>query len=63
MGRRFRKDILYAPFCQFPRRLVLFSYNQDVGARTLMSPLELPVGVITAMLGGPFFLWLLTRAR
>ena len=33
----------------------------DVAARTLMAPLELPVGVITAMLGGPFFLWLLTR--
>ena len=26
----------------------------DVAARTLMAPLELPVGVITAMLGGPF---------
>ena len=35
----------------------------DVGARTLMAPVELPVGVITAMLGGPFFLWLLIRDR
>ena len=35
----------------------------DVGARTLMAPVELPVGVITAMLGGPFFLWLLIRNR
>lgn len=35
----------------------------DVVARTLMSPMELPVGIITAMLGGPFFLWLLTRIR
>ena len=33
----------------------------DVAARTLMAPQELPVGVITAMLGGPFFLWLLVR--
>jgi len=33
----------------------------DVGARTLLSPLELPVGIITAMIGGPFFLWLLVR--
>ena len=33
----------------------------DVGARTIMSPVELPVGVITAMLGGPFFMWLLIR--
>jgi iron complex transport system permease protein len=33
----------------------------DLGARTLMAPLEIPVGVITALLGGPFFLWLLVR--
>jgi iron complex transport system permease protein len=33
----------------------------DLGARTLLAPLEIPVGVITAMLGGPFFLWLLVR--
>jgi iron complex transport system permease protein len=33
----------------------------DVIARTVISPMELPVGVITAMLGGPFFLWLLVR--
>ena len=24
-----------------------------------MAPTELPVGIITALLGGPFFLWLL----
>jgi iron complex transport system permease protein len=35
----------------------------DVAARTVLSPMELPVGVITAMLGGPFFLWLLVRNR
>jgi len=33
----------------------------DLGARTVMAPLEIPVGVITALLGGPFFLWLLVR--
>jgi iron complex transport system permease protein len=33
-------------------------------ARTVMAPLELPVGIVTAMLGGPFFLYLLkTRQR
>ena len=31
----------------------------DTLARTLLAPVELPVGVITAILGGPFFLWLL----
>jgi iron complex transport system permease protein len=35
----------------------------DVIARTAISPMELPVGVITAMLGGPFFLWLLVRKK
>jgi iron complex transport system permease protein len=31
----------------------------DVVARTMFAPLELPVGVVTAIIGGPFFLWLL----
>ncbi|HTQ79207.1 MAG TPA: iron ABC transporter permease [Thermoanaerobaculia bacterium] len=31
----------------------------DAGARVVMAPAELPVGVVTALLGGPFFLWLL----
>jgi iron complex transport system permease protein len=33
----------------------------DALARSIMAPLELPVGVITALIGGPFFLWLLIR--
>jgi len=33
----------------------------DTLARTVLAPVELPVGVITAFLGGPFFLWLLLR--
>lgn len=33
----------------------------DLIARTVMAPIELPVGVVTAMIGGPFFLWLLLR--
>ena len=33
----------------------------DTLARTVMAPTELPVGIITALLGGPFFLWLLLR--
>lgn len=35
----------------------------DTAARTLWSPLELPVGIITSFLGAPFFLWLLLRRR
>ncbi|MBM3780303.1 MAG: iron ABC transporter permease [Acidobacteria bacterium] len=33
----------------------------DVVARTLLAPVEVPVGIITAVIGGPFFLWLLVR--
>lgn len=33
----------------------------DTAARTLLAPTELPVGVITALLGGPFFILLLKR--
>ncbi|MCD4748990.1 MAG: iron ABC transporter permease [Thermoanaerobaculales bacterium] len=33
----------------------------DTLARSVIAPVELPVGVITAFLGGPFFLWLLVR--
>lgn len=33
----------------------------DTVARTALSPSEFPVGVITALVGGPVFLWLLTN--
>lgn len=35
----------------------------DAVARVIVVPAELPIGVITALLGGPFFLWLLLRLR
>jgi len=35
----------------------------DVGARMIIAPSELPVGVITSLLGGPFFIWLLATTR
>jgi ABC-type Fe3+-siderophore transport system permease subunit len=35
----------------------------DLIARTAAAPGELPVGIVTAFLGGPFFLWLLRRSR
>ncbi|WP_438271651.1 FecCD family ABC transporter permease [Streptomyces phaeochromogenes] len=31
----------------------------DLAARTLMPPLEIPVGALTALVGGPYLLWLL----
>lgn len=33
----------------------------DLAARIVMAPLEIPVGVVTALIGGPFFLWLLVK--
>ncbi len=35
----------------------------DLGARTALAPAEVPVGVITGAVGGPFFLLLLVRSR
>lgn len=35
----------------------------DTAARTIFAPTEIPVGVITALLGGPFFIVLLKRKR
>ncbi len=40
----------------------MFLVLADAAARTVLSPVELPVGIITAMTGGPFFIYLL-RAR
>ena len=35
----------------------------DVLARVVLSPQELPVGIVTALVGAPFFLWVLRRAK
>jgi iron complex transport system permease protein len=35
----------------------------DVLARVLLAPQEIPVGIITALAGAPFFLWVLRRSR
>lgn len=35
----------------------------DLAARTVLAPEEIPVGAVTALLGGPFFLYLLRRQR
>lgn len=41
----------------------IFLVVADLAARSLMSPAELPVGIITALVGGPFFIYLLRRTR
>lgn len=35
----------------------------DVIARVVLAPQELPVGIVTALAGAPFFLWILRRAK
>jgi iron complex transport system permease protein len=40
-----------------------FLVMADLLARSVVPPAELPVGIVTAFLGGPFFLWLLRRSR
>jgi iron complex transport system permease protein len=34
----------------------------DLVARAMFAPVEVPVGIVTALVGGPFFLWLLVRS-
>jgi iron complex transport system permease protein len=41
----------------------VFLMLADTVARTALSPSEFPVGVITALVGGPIFLWLLTTRQ
>ena len=41
----------------------LFIVLADLFARTVIAPSELPVGVVTALVGGPFFLYLLRRQK
>lgn len=35
----------------------------DIVARVVVVPAELPIGIVTALLGAPFFLWILLRQR
>ncbi len=53
------------------RRLILLSIISggsalilsDVFARVVIAPQEIPVGIVTALIGAPFFLWVLRRAK
>lgn len=37
--------------------------SADLVGRTVIAPRQIPAGLFTAILGGPYFLWLLTRVR
>lgn len=41
----------------------LLLLSSDLLARTIVAPAEMPIGVITAFIGAPFFLWLLLRNK
>lgn len=50
----------------FPLAAILGAWLLTVGdllARTVARPAELPLGILTALLGAPFFLWLIKRRR
>jgi len=49
------------PMCALVGAIVLVA--ADTGARTLISDQEIPIGVITGVVGAPFFAWLLRRGR
>ncbi|MFI6087421.1 FecCD family ABC transporter permease [Streptomyces sp. NPDC051218] len=41
----------------------VFLVAADLAARTVAAPQDIPVGVLTALTGGPFFLWMLRKNR
>jgi iron complex transport system permease protein len=53
------RTLLPASACLGGALLVL----ADILARTVAAPAELPIGIITAAVGAPFFIWILTRNR
>ncbi|WP_246046131.1 FecCD family ABC transporter permease [Rarobacter faecitabidus] len=49
------------PICALGGALVLLA--SDLVARTAIAYADLPIGMLTALVGGPFFFWLLRRTR
>jgi iron complex transport system permease protein len=52
--------------CLFPAVILCGGFFMTVCdglARSLLAPVEMPAGLITALLGGPFFIWLLLRGK
>ena len=41
----------------------IFLVWADIAARTVMAPEDVPIGVVTGLIGGAFFVWLLARRR
>lgn len=58
LGSDARRQLLAAPLLG-----AWLTVSADWLARSLLAPAELPVGVVTSLLGAPFLLWLLRRAE
>ena len=39
----------------------IFLLWADIAARTIMPPEDMPIGIVTGLVGGIFFVWLLRR--
>ena len=37
--------------------------SADVGARLALNPVQIPVGIVTGLVGGPYFLYLMRRKQ
>ncbi len=59
------RRLVGAPLTLVPAALVgaLLVLLADLVARTVLSPTELPVGIVTGLVGAPYLLWLLARAN
>ena len=57
--RSFRQAALERGVCAGKLRLNV----SRPAARLLLAPAELPIGIVTALLGAPFFIYLLLRGR
>lgn len=49
------------PVCNAGLAGALIMILADLAGRTVLAPIEIPVGVITAVVGGPYLLWILLR--
>ncbi|MDX5478796.1 MAG: iron ABC transporter permease, partial [Cyclobacteriaceae bacterium] len=58
---RFRHHRLVIPG-SFLAGAILLTWA-DLLARTMVAPAEMPIGIITAILGAPFFIWILINVK
>jgi len=58
MGTDYRRLLLYSALLG-----ASFLLLADTLSRTIVAPAELPIGILTALVDAPFFLWLLLRER